>query len=211
MEKIEQIIDNGANINQGSYNNNDTALHFACKEYNLKVVEYLIYSGADVNITNSEFQTPLHIICKIEYSEEFSLDIIRTLINAGSNINKSDSYGSTPLHIACRHGRKEIVNELLKHGVNIEGSINSDLTPLHIACSYNYMDIADILLKNNADKNKVHFNLIEDNLIENIYSLFKKDQYRRRKRNIIKFRFSFNYWKKMNDKKQIESGSFTIC
>jgi ankyrin repeat protein len=62
-----------------------------------EIVSLLIEKGADINITNSEYRTPLHQVCV-----DRNLEIVRHLLDNGANINAKDSDGMTPLFYCLR-------------------------------------------------------------------------------------------------------------
>ena len=57
-----------------------------------EIVSLLIEKGADINITDSEYRTPLHQVCV-----DRNFEIVRHLLDNGANINAKDSDGMTPL------------------------------------------------------------------------------------------------------------------
>jgi ankyrin repeat protein len=64
-----------------------------------EIVSLLIEKGADINITDSEYRTPLHQVCV-----DRNLEIVRHLLDNGANINAKDSDGRTPLFYCLREG-----------------------------------------------------------------------------------------------------------
>ncbi|XP_073404296.1 ankyrin repeat domain-containing protein 22 [Dendrobates tinctorius] len=116
----------------------DTPLICACRRGNIKVVNYLLYAKADINLTNDKGRTCLHyavrkrftfldyllivilmpvmligyvlMVSKTKQNER----LIRLLLNAGVNVNASDSEGNTALHYACKMKSQSIVPILLE-------------------------------------------------------------------------------------------------
>jgi ankyrin repeat protein len=72
-----------------------------------KVVE-LLSSGADVNVTNKNNETPLHLAAWKGYAEIASL-----LLKHGANVNAQENTGLRPLHYAAWYGYTEVVKLLL--------------------------------------------------------------------------------------------------
>lgn len=80
-----------ANINAVSANGY-TALHLAAFEGEVKEVERLLASGADVDArTEHVLMTPLHIA-----SERGHLEVVQTLLKYGANISACDDSGYAP-------------------------------------------------------------------------------------------------------------------
>jgi ankyrin repeat protein len=69
----------------------DTALHSAAQKGHIKVLQLLLASGADVNITNQCRQTPLHYVSV--FGNE---DIVQVLVEAGGDMTAKDENGRTP-------------------------------------------------------------------------------------------------------------------
>ena len=68
-----------------------------------EIVSLLIEKGADINITDSKYRTPLHQVCV-----KGTLEIVRNLLDNGANINAEDSHGLTPLFYCLRLDRLKI-------------------------------------------------------------------------------------------------------
>ena len=94
---------NGININYKDENGN-TALHYACDEGNLKIVEILLEVKCDPNIKNIHKQTPLHLSAKRGY-----FDISKLLIEHGAQLNLYDSEKNTPIHYVCQNNSVELL------------------------------------------------------------------------------------------------------
>ncbi|PSN49741.1 hypothetical protein C0J52_08481 [Blattella germanica] len=131
-----------------------TALHVACLFGHLLVVELLINSGANVNISDYSGSTPLHYAAAKGHQNALLL-----LLHSGSTINVCDNDGNTPLHLASNNGHEECVKALLYfaeyNGSRLNpncGNGNGD-TPLHHAARWGYENIVQILLEYGASPN----------------------------------------------------------
>ena len=121
----------------------DTALHLACKEENLEVVQILVkFSNvADKNIVKN---TPIHIAAVTN-----NVLILQCLLK---NINESheldsltNENGNTALHLACLHGSLATVEVLTNYCQII--SCNKQLnTPIHLACDCGHTEVVSYLL-----------------------------------------------------------------
>src|SRR5574343_365244 len=79
VERVKELIDDGADINYQDPETKNTALIIASKWSYFEVVEYLLKSGADHNIQNYHGSTALIF---------GNLKSIRSLLKAGANTNK---------------------------------------------------------------------------------------------------------------------------
>lgn len=82
-----------------------TPLIMACQRGQLRVVEELMKSGADVNLAGKE--TPLTAACL-----NGNLDIVEILLAAKADINLGNEEKKTPLEIARERGHLDVINRL---------------------------------------------------------------------------------------------------
>ena len=76
-------------------------------------VKNLIIRGADVNSTNSQGETALHLAVKRRHKR-----IAEFLLTHGAETDAQNAYGDTPLHYAAEAGQAELVKLLLAHHAN---------------------------------------------------------------------------------------------
>jgi ankyrin repeat protein len=79
-----------------------------------KVVELLLKSGADVDVTNAYGQTPLHAACS-----HGNIDTVQALLGSGALVSVTDMYRNTPLHVASKHGHTDVVQAFLASGARV--------------------------------------------------------------------------------------------
>ncbi len=90
------------NLGGGVYG---SALHLAIVRTNLLLADMMIKRGADVNIVDSDGNSPLHFImnvfskCETKYKA-----IAECLVLSGAKPNSKNNELWTPLHIAARKG-----------------------------------------------------------------------------------------------------------
>ncbi|WP_341811630.1 ankyrin repeat domain-containing protein [Wolbachia endosymbiont (group A) of Oxytorus armatus] len=118
--------------------NGRTALHYAI---NAKTVRVLVEKGVNVNATDVEGYTALHLAVT-----EKRLEIVRELIKSGADVN-AEEYGNkcTPLHLGCMVGEKEIVEELVEAGGEIEQEDECGMTAIDYA--KNSKEVTEVLKK----------------------------------------------------------------
>lgn len=114
----------------------------------IELVDYMLRSRAEVNVTNVDGMTPLH----------FATDenIANALILNGANINAQNNRGSAPLHWAVSRGKEKIVQLLLEYGANPNISDVNGNTPLHWAAKNGDNPIILQLIRKGADVNSTN-------------------------------------------------------
>ncbi len=133
-------------------------LHFAVARKHIEAVEYLLASGADVDVADDvNWYTPLHVLVQpsaasalvsdIMASPEFCLDsdnqstslsVAELLCNANADLNSKDREGNTPFHYATRlvnHKTLELLELFSKKGGNPKVMNLKGQTPLHYFCN----------------------------------------------------------------------------
>ncbi|MCW3790296.1 ankyrin repeat domain-containing protein [Paenibacillus sp. LS1] len=106
-ERIEQMIQAGANINAQDQSGR-TAAMIATYNNDLASATLLIEAGADVNIQDDMKNNPF-----LYAGAEGYLDILKLTIEAGADPAITNRYGGTALIPASEHGYVDVVKELL--------------------------------------------------------------------------------------------------
>ncbi|KAM4702541.1 protein phosphatase 1 regulatory subunit 12C [Rhinophrynus dorsalis] len=152
-----------------------SALHQACIDENLEVVEFLVNHGANVNQADNEGWTPLHVAASCGYME-----IAEYLLKHSANIAAVNSDGDVPLDIAEDDCMETLLRaEIAKGAIDIEaakreeeevmlqdsrqwlnaGKIEDIRHPktgasaLHVAAAKGYIEVMRLLLQANFDPN----------------------------------------------------------
>ncbi|XP_033323829.2 L-asparaginase isoform X1 [Megalopta genalis] len=172
LAKLESLKGYGANITQKNADGR-TALHIACCEGDLNVVQCLLRMGASVHIKDRFDRTPL--TDALEYDHH---DIIKVLLQCGAhlhgsgyligekmcvaaavgNVKRLKSYhianadlsqiefsGRTPLHYAALHNKPQVIKFLLEHRVNTDCKDKIGQTPLDLARAAGSADAVSLL------------------------------------------------------------------
>ena len=105
-------------------------------------VKLLLKYGADVNATDRQGQSPLHVAP--------TKDVAELLLARGVVVNAKRADGATALHLAAVYGRKEVVQALLARGADVNVSTKDGITPLHYAKG---VEIVKLLLASDANVN----------------------------------------------------------
>lgn len=112
---VDLALDHGIDINYRMGHSRRTMLHTACRDGDIKKVEFLIKKGANVNLRDSHGDTALHLAIQ-PVSKFHPLDIVELLLHQRDcKVNILNKHGHTPLHTACIVGVKEVIELLLKH------------------------------------------------------------------------------------------------
>ena len=152
IQKLKRYLEDGEDIDAlGEYA--CTPLHYACREGNLEIVEFLIKHGSDINKRN-RYSTYYPIIDALTSScpkELFS--IVKLLIEAGSDVNSVDSFGNTVLHYAVEQENIDLIELLLTSGCDINKTLRYDRdTILHYACFQKNEEIISKLIENGSNR-----------------------------------------------------------
>jgi ankyrin repeat protein len=128
IEIVKLLLESGANPNQPRPSDGVLSIILAClvafshgwfvelkvierdKNIHLKIapiVKLLIDFGAEVNVRDLRFMTPLMIAAEYGYS-----DVAEVLVRSGADINLEDKQGKTALSIASKKGHLPIVQLL---------------------------------------------------------------------------------------------------
>ncbi len=121
----------------------DQSLHDAIETGNLAKVKDMVKQGADVNATNVNDCTSLHIAVIAN-----QLDIAEYLLKHKAKVNVVSFLGNTPLHLA---NTGEFVRILLDHHADINALNYNIETPLAKTISNGNIEAATCLVEHGAD------------------------------------------------------------
>ena len=139
-------------------NDGETALHFAAKNGDMPMLNFLLSKNCNLKLKTSCGDSPLHLAANEQ--------IAKTLIDAGANVQARGNLGRTPLHNAAN---KAVAEVLLKHGAKVDQRdygvrlfffgqsgdyvpADGDM-PLHTAASAGRADVVEFLIEKGADVN----------------------------------------------------------
>ncbi|CAL8116869.1 unnamed protein product [Orchesella dallaii] len=103
-----------------------TVLHYAAVSGNLTALKYFILRGHDVNVTDLNGSTPLHLA--VSLSKINTHEMVVLLVEYGTNVNAIDMQQKTPLDMII--GEKTLVGTkefLIKHGAKCYESVREIL------------------------------------------------------------------------------------
>ena len=144
LEKVSFLLSYGANPNTKDKSGLTPLLkvvsakceknHWDESRIQKSVAQQLIDAGGDVNIQNSQGQTPLHLIDTSSSQQNTAL--AQLLINTGAYTNIQDNNGQTPLHVYVgteKNFHYDLIKTIVKAGASVNARDNNGKTPLHIA------------------------------------------------------------------------------
>jgi hypothetical protein len=124
-------------------------LHAAVQNGNVEIAQFLLESGAKVNIRDYEKRTPMMLL-----DDDAKPELIQLLINYGAKAKLLDKEKNNALHHLAANGADlEIVRLLVSYGYNAKAVNKEGKTPLMIAAESNNETIVSALLQSGADAN----------------------------------------------------------
>ena len=118
-----------------------TPLHIAAEKGDIDVAMFLIETGADVNVTDTNGNTPLIFIIH----KTGDLKIIKRLLEKGAAVNTQNRTGETALMYAAWRGQANIVRLLLENRADATLKNRQGDTALTLAESKGHLEIVEML------------------------------------------------------------------
>jgi ankyrin repeat protein len=147
------LINNGADIEATDEKGGRTALQWAVRNGNTKIVKLLLERKPNLERKDKVNEdTALHIAARQPQDLE---PIVRLLLAKGAKTAAtSGDGGCTALHLAVRYGNVKVVRLLLAKNANIEAEMKKgQTTPLHLAATSGDELIIEALLEKKAKLN----------------------------------------------------------
>ncbi|CAH1255084.1 ASB18 [Branchiostoma lanceolatum] len=131
LECVRVLVGFNAQVNARTEDEqSNSLLHIAAKAGLGDLVDLLLESGANPNLTNDELDTPLHMACFWTSGEERYHHTVANLVRNGADLNAVDGESKTPLHKACKNADHTIVQLLVDHGAKVNEMDWYGKTPL---------------------------------------------------------------------------------
>lgn len=127
----------------------------------LKTFTLLLAAGADVQKTDAESRTALHLICahkaRLESPEDADAmvgQIAEMLAGKGADIKALDAAGNSPFSNAIQEGYLQTATWLLDKGASPLATVLGSYTALHLATEKGSLQMIERLLKAGIDINR---------------------------------------------------------
>lgn len=146
LDKVRKYIKRGAQVNFKTKRKHETALHEAAEKGHQRVIEYLLFLGADVNAKSKKGETPLH-----KAATNGDVEMVGVFLKRGAQINAQDKKGRTPLMKAAHKSKKQVVKMLLDAGADTKIQNKKGQT----ARNYSRGDISQMLEEYLEKKKKI--------------------------------------------------------
>lgn len=126
-DTVKRIFDTRlVDVNARTVDDGDIALTSAAAYENVKIVQMLLESGANIEGRTYDGQTALLIT-----AENGNEGVVRLLLEKGVDVEAKDDGENTALLLAATSGKEGVLTLLLEEGnANVDIRNNSDETPL---------------------------------------------------------------------------------
>jgi 7,8-dihydropterin-6-yl-methyl-4-(beta-D-ribofuranosyl)aminobenzene 5'-phosphate synthase len=144
---VSLLADKGADVHEQNMEWGGSLLHTACLSNRIDLVDTLIAKGVDIQVTNSEGLTPLHLA-----SNHGQNELCELLIAKGADVNLIDNGKDTPLHGAAWYGKMSTVELFLANSAQINPRNDKGRTPFDNAIKRGHEEVAVLLQAKGAEK-----------------------------------------------------------
>ena len=147
FERVERLV-NADHLGIVAFSNDGwTPLHLASFFGHSKIVELLLFRGADARAQsqNPNRNTPLH--SALAGNHKF---VAGLLMGAGADVNAADAGGWRPLHIAAANNNLDAMKTLIDQGADVAAANNDGKTALTLAQEKNQREASALLRRHGA-------------------------------------------------------------
>ena len=150
------LLQNGADVDAKlKFGFHYTAFHVSAFFGHLDLVRIFVKNGLNVNVRNSNEETPLYVTCL-----QGNRDDAEYLIDNGADVwVKCKIDNSSCLHAASQRGHLKVIKLLLEKGFDINPKDLNGHTPLRTACLFGKAKAAKLLLDKRANMSDINFHL----------------------------------------------------
>jgi len=148
IRRLQKMIQNSPdliNAPSGGEGDNFTPLGRAANKGQLRVAQFLLDSGAEVNRAYQS-RTPLLLAAARGHKA-----MIELLLAKGADVGARDNYGKTALHIAAENGFQATAEALVAGKADVNARTTKQETPLHLAVGAGHVAMTKYLLAKGAD------------------------------------------------------------
>ena len=138
---VNTLLKSGADIKA-----KQAALIRATYNNRIEIVQLLIEYKTDVNVKDTNSNTPLHIATQRNHHE-----LMDILMQNGADIEATDRKGFSPIHLALGFKKYQALEVLIKYCANVNARSPEGSTPLHTAVSQGFEDGVQLLVNNGVE------------------------------------------------------------
>uniref|UniRef100_UPI00398E7B30 ankyrin repeat domain-containing protein 42-like n=1 Tax=Pristiophorus japonicus TaxID=55135 RepID=UPI00398E7B30 len=150
VEELEQMVKNGASINEVDRIHKFTPLQWAAHSDSLECLHWLLWHGADMTDVTPRGWTAAHIAA-IRGRDA----CMQALVTNGANLTAKDDRGCTPSHLAAAHGHSYTLQTILRSGVDTNVADKTGWRGVHYAAYHGRLGCLQLLVRWGADVNEV--------------------------------------------------------
>ncbi len=126
-KSLKLALKQGLDLNSKIYRGR-TLLYYAVKSNNKGLIRMLIKEGANPDICDDDFNSPLHHAVWMNHFVS-----VRELLKMKVDVNIPGEFDQTPLHVAVLKGNLDIIKLLIESGADIHQVDEKNLTALDYA------------------------------------------------------------------------------
>lgn len=151
LNKVKTLIKADSTLLDSKDDIGFTPLARACMAKQLKVANFLIDKGANVNAKAQNGFTPFLLACN---GPNQDFDLIQHCIAHGADINLQTYSGQSALQLSSSFGDLKIIKLLIDHGADLNARDESLGTVLHKAINFRQEKAARLLIESGAKLNQ---------------------------------------------------------
>ncbi|CAO3668469.1 unnamed protein product [Umbelopsis ramanniana] len=145
LDKLSQLIEIGANIDAADFNSM-TALHWAAKNDNEEVLEWLLQRHIKTEATTKGGDTALHLTAQHNKSKSVTI-----LLKYGARADARNQDDKTPTQMAILNGHIDIAYQLIVESGTLQISENNYLSLAYLAVDAGKADLVHKALDMNSN------------------------------------------------------------
>lgn len=146
VREIEELLDQGAKIDEMTSATRRTALSVSAHCGNDDIVGVLLQHRADLGVVDFLGMTPLHLAASRGHYR-----VVENLLHDRAQIDCLTPDRKTPLRLASDEGYEEVAMLLLYRDAKVNARDSQQMTALHAAAKTGDAAMVDILVSNGAD------------------------------------------------------------
>lgn len=149
-EIVRLLLEAGSETDVCESKSGQSPLFVAVQQQLVDAIQLLINAGCDVNLANSEGNTPLSLACSL------GNDVIVELLLQHPAVDVDQGLVRTPLHEAAAVGSTTIIERLIAAGCNVNKLSMTGVSSLFLAADRDHFEVARSLVRHGASPSAAH-------------------------------------------------------